>query len=81
MSSCDGGRHIIFAQQCPPELAQVNSKIAAMSMQTAQAPSVSAPRSLAGARQEQQAPRGQEQQAPRARRAIWRCRQRRHRQR
>ena len=71
---------ITAAQQCPAELAQATSKIAALqavTTQTAQAtdvykprgmdlkPATEAPRALAGARQELQAPRGQDIQAPR----------------
>jgi hypothetical protein len=53
------GAPVASAQQCPDELAQLNSKIAAMSTQTV-------PRTLAGTRQDvSEAPRGQNVQAPR----------------
>ena len=67
----------VFAQQCPPEVAEAKKKIAstqAAMKKAAPAKEVQAPRTAAGARgqdlqaprgQEQQAPRGQEQQAPR----------------
>jgi hypothetical protein len=66
-----------IAQQCPPEVAEAQSKITSVeaAMKTSALPKeVQAPRTAAGARaqdlqaprgQEQQAPRGQEQQAPR----------------
>jgi hypothetical protein len=55
---------VVTAQQCPPEVNQAKSRIAAVKKSTPQA---KAPRAMAGARaQDQQAPRGQDQQAPRA---------------
>jgi hypothetical protein len=59
-----GAAPVVTAQQCPPEVNQAKSRIAAVTKSTPQA---KAPRAMAGARaQDQQAPRGQDQQAPRA---------------
>jgi hypothetical protein len=74
---------VSVAQQCPPELAEANTKLGLLraappTQQTAQATDVykprgldlkpsteEPPRTLAGARQDTQAPRGQDVQAPR----------------
>src|SRR6266542_510315 len=50
------------AETCPPEVSQAK----AMLNKQARVPETQAPRSLAGARVESQAPRGQEVQAPRS---------------